>query len=192
MLTIGLQFLTTFTVSLMKSLDIRSEPAVKLLAEFLDMDADMECPNPRANAEHFAHGEHIALRLRAFMNATIRLELYSYLRSPFRDLSVYDSVVQVCESPLSLLTLARAQCFMLISMIPLRTFHHLVGWSEPVNGTVRRHVDAPSHQNRDPRVHAARIIVPAAVHAHAHARGRTKDSEVHDTWYSERTPAVGT
>lgn len=52
------QFLTTFTISLMKSLDIRSESAVKLLAEFLDMDADGDAENPRANAEHFAHGKH--------------------------------------------------------------------------------------------------------------------------------------
>lgn len=37
----------------MKSLDIRSEPAVRLLAEFLDMDSGGE----RVNAEHFAHGE---------------------------------------------------------------------------------------------------------------------------------------
>lgn len=48
-----MQFLTTFTVSLMKSLDIRSEPAVRLLAEFLDMDSG----GTRVNAEHFAHGE---------------------------------------------------------------------------------------------------------------------------------------
>ncbi|KAF9810710.1 hypothetical protein IEO21_06844 [Rhodonia placenta] len=67
-----MQFLTTFTVSLMKSLDIRSEPAVRLLAEFLDMDSG----GTRVNAEHFAH------------------ELYSYLRSPYRDLTVYDGVVQ--------------------------------------------------------------------------------------------------
>ncbi len=38
----------------MKSLDIRSEPAVRLLSEFLDMDA--ESGHERANAEHFAHG----------------------------------------------------------------------------------------------------------------------------------------
>lgn len=35
----------------MKSIDIRSESAVKLLAEFLDMDT-----SERVNAEHFAHG----------------------------------------------------------------------------------------------------------------------------------------
>jgi len=68
----------------MKSLDLRSESSVKLLAEFLDMDTpyhvgDPEDPSiPRfPNAEHFAH------------------ELYSYLRSPYRDLSAYDNAVQV-------------------------------------------------------------------------------------------------
>ena len=49
------QFLVTFVISLMKSIDIRSESAVKLLAEFLDMDAYV--PGERhVNAEHFAHG----------------------------------------------------------------------------------------------------------------------------------------
>jgi hypothetical protein len=42
----------TFVVSLMKSIDIRSEAAVRLLAEFLDMDSE-----ERSNAEHFAHGK---------------------------------------------------------------------------------------------------------------------------------------
>ncbi|RPD55246.1 hypothetical protein L226DRAFT_470621 [Lentinus tigrinus ALCF2SS1-7] len=72
---LDVEFLTTFMVSLMKSLDIRSEPAVRLLSEFLDMDA--EGGHERANAEHFAH------------------ELYCYLRSPYRDLSAYDKNVQV-------------------------------------------------------------------------------------------------
>jgi hypothetical protein len=39
----------------MKAIDIRSESAVKLLAEFLDMDNEPE--QRRVNAEHFAHGE---------------------------------------------------------------------------------------------------------------------------------------
>ena len=43
----------------MKSLDIRSEPAVRLLSEFLDMDAEQG--RERANAEHFAHGQSIIL-----------------------------------------------------------------------------------------------------------------------------------
>jgi len=37
----------------MKSIDIRSESAVKLISEFLDMD---EPRSSRRNAEHFAHG----------------------------------------------------------------------------------------------------------------------------------------
>lgn len=42
----------------MKSIDIRSESAVKLLAEFLDMDTDRSGGgDERQNAQHFAHGE---------------------------------------------------------------------------------------------------------------------------------------
>jgi hypothetical protein len=40
----------------MKSIDIRSEAAVNLLAEFLDMDTGNN-GGGRKNAEHFAHGE---------------------------------------------------------------------------------------------------------------------------------------
>lgn len=40
----------------MKSLDIRSESAVKLLSEFLDMDRPYVEGQPHPNAEHFAHG----------------------------------------------------------------------------------------------------------------------------------------
>ncbi|EIW78019.1 hypothetical protein CONPUDRAFT_75758 [Coniophora puteana RWD-64-598 SS2] len=73
---LDIEFLTTFTISLMKSIDIRSESAIKLVAEFLDMDAPYIEGNRHENAEHFAH------------------EIYCYLRSPFRDLNVYDSAVQ--------------------------------------------------------------------------------------------------
>jgi hypothetical protein len=48
--------LTTFILSIMKSLDIRSESAVKLFSEFLDMDQPYLEGNPHPNAEHFAHG----------------------------------------------------------------------------------------------------------------------------------------
>ncbi|THH15425.1 hypothetical protein EW146_g5060 [Bondarzewia mesenterica] len=74
--SLDVEFLTTFVLSLMKSIDIRSESAVKLLAEFLDMDAPYVDGERHVNAEHFAH------------------EIYSYLRSPYRDLAMYDSVVQ--------------------------------------------------------------------------------------------------
>lgn len=40
----------------MKAIDIRSESAVKLLAEFLDMDVQYEPGQRHVNAEHFAHG----------------------------------------------------------------------------------------------------------------------------------------
>ncbi|KAI0298217.1 hypothetical protein BC826DRAFT_1090733 [Russula brevipes] len=70
------EFLVTFVISLMKSIDIRSESAIKLLAEFLDMDAPYVPGERHVNAEHFAH------------------EIYCYLRSPYRDLGVYDSVAQ--------------------------------------------------------------------------------------------------
>ena len=40
----------------MKSVDIRSESAVKLIAEFLDMDRSGGVGD-RKNAEHFAHGK---------------------------------------------------------------------------------------------------------------------------------------
>ncbi|KIY70913.1 hypothetical protein CYLTODRAFT_160952 [Cylindrobasidium torrendii FP15055 ss-10] len=72
---LDVEFLTTFTISIMKSIDIRSESAVKLISEFLDPDGGKD------NAEHFAH------------------EVYSYVRSPYRDLFVYDTVVQYDEPP---------------------------------------------------------------------------------------------
>ncbi|KAG6829932.1 hypothetical protein H0H87_009726 [Tephrocybe sp. NHM501043] len=52
---LDVEFLTTFTISVMKSIDIRSESAVKLLAEFLDMDAPYVEGGRHLNAEHFAH-----------------------------------------------------------------------------------------------------------------------------------------
>ncbi|KAK0438523.1 uncharacterized protein EV420DRAFT_1209068 [Desarmillaria tabescens] len=73
---LDVEFFTTFTISLMKSIDIRSESAVKLLAEFLDIDT-----GGRVMAEHFVH------------------EVYSYVRLPFKGLFVYDSAVQYDTPP---------------------------------------------------------------------------------------------
>ncbi|KAG9000551.1 hypothetical protein FRB90_011789, partial [Tulasnella sp. 427] len=50
---LDVEFLTSFILALMKSIDIRAESAVKLLSEFLDMDATESGRRP--NAEHFAH-----------------------------------------------------------------------------------------------------------------------------------------
>ncbi|KAF7981004.1 hypothetical protein HWV62_35835 [Athelia sp. TMB] len=73
---VDVEWLTTYVVSLMKSIDVRSEAAIGLLGEFLDLDGDGDGNGGRRVAEHFAH------------------EVYSYLRSPYRDLNVYDTVVQ--------------------------------------------------------------------------------------------------
>ncbi|KAF9506541.1 hypothetical protein BS47DRAFT_395754 [Hydnum rufescens UP504] len=75
---LDVEFLTAFVLSLLRTIDIRSEPAIRVLAEFLDLGgAPYTEGAAKSNAEHFAH------------------ELYAFLRSPYRELSVYDSVVQV-------------------------------------------------------------------------------------------------
>ncbi|PPQ84946.1 hypothetical protein CVT25_004459 [Psilocybe cyanescens] len=73
---LDVEFLTNLIISLMKAIDIRSESAVKLISEFLDMDEPYTPGGRHVNAEHFAH------------------EVYCYVRSPYRDLFVYDTVVQ--------------------------------------------------------------------------------------------------
>ncbi|CAE6461106.1 unnamed protein product [Rhizoctonia solani] len=72
---LDIEFLTSFILSLAKSIDIRTESAIKLISEFLDING-RPSPSGGTTAEHFVH------------------ELYSYLRSPFRDLPAYDQVVQ--------------------------------------------------------------------------------------------------
>ena len=74
---VDVEFLTSYILSLLKAIDIRSEPAVLLLSEFLDTSNG---PGYSHGAEHFAH------------------ELYSFLRSPFKDLRRYDEVAQVSGS----------------------------------------------------------------------------------------------
>lgn len=48
------QFLTTYIISLMRSIDIRSEPAVRLLSDFLDIRGSEG--RERQGTEHFVHG----------------------------------------------------------------------------------------------------------------------------------------
>lgn len=87
------QFLTTYIVSLMKSIDIRSEPAVRLLADFLDERGSTG--RDRRGAEQFAHGMTILLvHVKAGLTED-GVEVYSFLRSPYRDLALYDAIVQV-------------------------------------------------------------------------------------------------
>ncbi|KAF8324707.1 uncharacterized protein EI90DRAFT_3240386 [Cantharellus anzutake] len=78
---LDVEFFTQFVLSLLRRLDIRSEPAVRALAEFLDLSGKSYTPGAAVhNAEHFAH------------------ELYSYLRSPFKELTAYDRYVQYDET----------------------------------------------------------------------------------------------
>jgi E3 ubiquitin-protein ligase Topors len=74
---VDVEFLTNYILSLLKAIDIRSEPAIRLLAEFLETPNGPQYPNA---AEHFAH------------------EVYSFLRSPFKELRKYDAVAQVCSA----------------------------------------------------------------------------------------------
>jgi hypothetical protein len=73
---VDVEFLTSYILSLLKAIDVRSEPFVRLLADFL------ETPNgpgyPHA-AEHFAH------------------ELYCFIRSPYKELVRWDAVAQVSD-----------------------------------------------------------------------------------------------
>lgn len=85
------EYLTSHILSLIKAVDVRSDVAVRLLAEYLDPPAQPHShPHPPASAsashaqsglrngaEHFAH------------------ELYSWLRSPYKELRQWDLVAQV-------------------------------------------------------------------------------------------------
>ncbi|WWC69014.1 uncharacterized protein I206_102950 [Kwoniella pini CBS 10737] len=73
---VDVEFMTTYIISLLKTIDIRSEPAIRLLADYLDLNE--EYPN---SAEHFSH------------------ELYSFLRSPFKELRKWDEVIQYDSIP---------------------------------------------------------------------------------------------
>lgn len=98
----------------MKSIDIRSESAVKLIAEFLDMDAPYTPGGRHVNAEHFAHGMSCkSTPTFIFIDCSIK-EVYCYVRSPYKDLFVYDSVVQACPRRFSSLKATRSRRFLLI------------------------------------------------------------------------------
>lgn len=103
----------------MKSIDIRSESAVKLMAEFLDMDSGGD----RKNAEHFAHGKFKFILLQSQRLMIVSIEVYCYLRSPYRDLAGYDAVVQVSiHLPFSCFA-SFPICFLIHSMMYLKIFH---------------------------------------------------------------------
>ncbi|CAA7264459.1 unnamed protein product [Cyclocybe aegerita] len=110
---LDVEFLTTLIISLMKSIDIRSESAVKLISEFLDMDEAYVPGGRHTNAEHFAH------------------EVYSYVRSPYKDLFVYDSVVQY-DTP--------------SGIPPPSDVQYNRWWTEPSSSRVPREPSPPARQ----------------------------------------------
>ncbi|KAF9041721.1 hypothetical protein BDZ89DRAFT_1009489 [Hymenopellis radicata] len=71
---LDVEWLSTFIISFMKSVDIRSEHAIEYLVEFLDVDGE------RRNTLHFVH------------------EVYMFVCSPFQNLFMYDAAVQYDES----------------------------------------------------------------------------------------------
>ncbi|KAG1787327.1 uncharacterized protein HD556DRAFT_1246910, partial [Suillus plorans] len=79
---LDVEFLTTSIISLMNSIDIRAESAVKLLSEFLDLDTFYIEGRRHPNAELL----HMVSKI------------YCYMRSG-RDLSIYDNLVQYDTSP---------------------------------------------------------------------------------------------
>jgi hypothetical protein len=77
----------------MKSIDIRSEPAVRLLADFLDERGSTG--RDRRGAEQFSHGTSSSNALFGVKLIRDAAEVYSFLRSPYRDLALYDAIAQV-------------------------------------------------------------------------------------------------
>jgi hypothetical protein len=77
-------------------MDIRSEPAIRLLSDFLDARGSEG--RERRGTEHFIHGEHLLNCDPTFLSlahSLFSLEFVCFMRSPYRDLALYDAVVQV-------------------------------------------------------------------------------------------------
>ena len=51
------EFLANYIVSLIKTLDLRSEVAIKLLSDLLDPGISYSEESRKPNAEHLAHGK---------------------------------------------------------------------------------------------------------------------------------------
>lgn len=50
------EFMVTYVVGLMQTIDIRSDAAVRLLRDFLDVGTEQDGAEGGGRAEHFAHG----------------------------------------------------------------------------------------------------------------------------------------
>ena len=89
----------------MKSIDIRSESAIKLLAEFLDMDTQYVAGERHINAEHFAHGpSHFlgAAPILAFRISSVALVFFffffqKYIAICARHIGISAYTIQLCK-----------------------------------------------------------------------------------------------
>lgn len=73
---LDVEFLTSYIVMMIKTLDLRSEGGIKILSELLDPNIPYTEEGRHPNTEHLAH------------------ELYSFLRSPYKSVEMYDKHVQ--------------------------------------------------------------------------------------------------
>jgi hypothetical protein len=142
-MSFGMKFLVTFVISLMKSIDIRSENAVKLLAEFLDMDVPYVPGERHVNAEHFAHGQfHFCTSpglcrfgfIPLYLSRNILLSTFSIQRSQRIRLCRTGTAARLSQPPCTWINRCLIQ-----SMNPHRVYHHLRRTSLLATGNLSRH-----------------------------------------------------
>lgn len=143
----------------MKSIDIRSETAVKLLAEFLDMDVSYAQGEQATNAEHFAHGTRI--RFIHWINGFLTESQQRFIRSFDPHSKIYLFTTQLFKYVSFLLD---KLCFHRPSMMCHQPYRPLNTWI---------HVDG-SIQTADVQGHAlleTGTRGPAPDPGHVHGRG---------------------
>lgn len=102
-INLDVEFLTNYIIALIKMLDLRTEPGIRLLADLMDPGTLYSEEARKPNTEHLAHGRcsHSTrvYTVDGFMALTDDIsELYSFLRSPYKQLEAYDKIVQVCPN----------------------------------------------------------------------------------------------
>ena len=95
------EFLLTYVLNLLKAIDLRSEPFIRLLRDVLEPDTLTTMADGDGRHRDRERGE-----MRQYPNAAEHLahELHSWLRSPFKELWRWDALAQVS------LTLILARC----------------------------------------------------------------------------------
>lgn len=94
-----MEYLLRYVLGLLKAIDVRSEPFIRLLSEVLDqqpMPMSPSRPNRNGNGNESGHGD--KGREYPLVAEHLAHELYSWLRSPYKELRKWDEVVQVSFS----------------------------------------------------------------------------------------------